>query len=140
MKKRTRQSMSRFCMRAIAFVVVFAMALSAAASMPMDVFAEYGDLDTINNYSYFNGHTYSVIDKALDWYEAKGYCENLGGHLVTITSEDENVFVFNLVQDSSCEAYYLWIGASDSDNEGEWKWITDETFVYTNWDSGQLII
>ena len=137
MKKRTRQTMNRFRMRAIAFVVVFAMALSAAASMPMDVFAEYGDLDTINNYSYFNGHTYSVIDKALDWYEAKGYCENLGGHLVTITSEDENVFVFNLVQDSSCEAYYLWIGASDSDNEGEWKWITDETFVYTNWDSGQ---
>ena len=35
--------MSRFCMRAIAFVVVFAMALSAAASMPMDVFAANSD-------------------------------------------------------------------------------------------------
>ena len=39
MKKRTRQTMNRFRMRAIAFVVIFAMALSAAASMPMDVFA-----------------------------------------------------------------------------------------------------
>ena len=39
MKKRTRQTMNRFRMRAIAFVIVFAMALSPSASMPMDVFA-----------------------------------------------------------------------------------------------------
>ena len=39
MKRRTRQTMSRFRMRAVAFVIVFAMAFSAAASMPMDVFA-----------------------------------------------------------------------------------------------------
>ena len=39
MKKRTKQTMNRFRMRAIAFVVIFAMALSAAARMPMDVFA-----------------------------------------------------------------------------------------------------
>ena len=42
MKKRTRQTMNRFRMRAIAFVVVFAMAFSTAASMPMDVFADNG--------------------------------------------------------------------------------------------------
>ena len=40
MKKRTRQTMNRFRIRVIAFVIVFAMALSVAASMPMDVFAE----------------------------------------------------------------------------------------------------
>lgn len=39
MKKRTSQTMNRFRMRAVAFVIVFAMAFSAAASMPMDVFA-----------------------------------------------------------------------------------------------------
>ena len=39
MKKRTRPTVNRFSMRAIALVVVFAMAFSAAASMPMDVLA-----------------------------------------------------------------------------------------------------
>ena len=39
MKKRTRQTMNRFRIRAIAFVIVFAMALSALTIMPMDVFA-----------------------------------------------------------------------------------------------------
>ena len=43
MKRRTRQTMSRFCMRTIAFVVVFAMALSTWASLPVDVFAANND-------------------------------------------------------------------------------------------------
>ena len=35
--------MNRFRMRAIALVIIFAMAFSAAASMPMDVFAATSD-------------------------------------------------------------------------------------------------
>ena len=38
----------------------------------------------------YNGHSYSFFPSDLTWYEAKDYCESLGGHLVTISDENEN--------------------------------------------------
>ena len=29
------------------------------------------------------------------------------------------------------------LGASDSETEGIWKWVTGEDFVYSNWDPGE---
>lgn len=77
----------------------------------------------------FNGHYYQVYDKSMTWTEAKAYCENLGGHLATITSKEENDFITNLLPE---EHYY--IGATDEEKEGKWKWITNEPWNYMNWD------
>lgn len=78
----------------------------------------------------FNGHYYQAYDTSMTWYEAKSYCETLGGHLVTITSEAENNFVFDLIVDNSRN--YYWIGATDEKIEGQWEWITGEAFQYSN--------
>lgn len=78
----------------------------------------------------FNGHYYQVYDTSMTWYQAKAYCETLGGHLVTITSEAENNFVFDLIVDNSRN--YYWIGATDEKIEGQWEWITGEAFQYSN--------
>ena len=77
MKKRTRQTISRFRMRAIAFVVVFSMALSAAASMPMDVFAEKSNttarysvlvLDVCGETEFLkDGEAFYTADSAIDY-------------------------------------------------------------------------
>ena len=40
-----------------------------------------------------NGHYYQRIDKKVTWHEAKSYCEKLGGHLATVSSENENLFI-----------------------------------------------
>ena len=56
----------------------------------------------------------------------------MGGHLVTITSAAEESFIKGMIGNSS-----LWLGATDKDSEGNWKWITGETFSYNNWESGQ---
>lgn len=79
----------------------------------------------------FNGHYYQVFDESLDWYAAKARCEEMGGHLVTITSKEEQTFIDIILTNNNKSNY--WAGATDEESEGKWKWITGEEFSYTNW-------
>ena len=81
---------------------------------------------------YFNGHAYKIIAQTVTWTEAKTQCENMGGHLVTITSQEEQNFMNSFVQD---KANLFWIGLHL--NQGTWEWITGEPLSYTNWGSGE---
>lgn len=79
----------------------------------------------------FNGHEYTLVTISKPWIEAKADCESQGGHLVTITSQEENDFVVSLLGSET-----VWIGLTDEQNEGVWQWVTGETVTYTNWDPG----
>ena len=83
----------------------------------------------------FGGHTYYYFSTPVTWYDAKTLCENMGGHLVSVTSEEETNFLVNLVNDHYKEesGCYIWLGATDRDSEGNWKWITGENISYTKW-------
>ena len=85
----------------------------------------------------FNGHTYVLYDhSAGSWQEAEEFCERNGGHLVTITSAEEQQIVRNLLNESTKQ--YCWLGATDRGSEGNWAWITGESFsAYSNWRSNQ---
>lgn len=70
-----------------------------------------------------NNHLYKFITGGYTWDAAKTAAEaqtayGATGYLVTITSEAENNFV------SARLAGDGWIGASDSQTEGTWKWMT----------------
>ncbi len=98
----------------------------------------YGTTEaTIENYPVSNtvvsenGHKYELYDVSLSWKEAKKYCESKNGHLVTITSQEEQNIVQSLLV-SGTKKYY-WIGATDEIEEGQWQWVTGEIFAYTNW-------
>lgn len=41
----------------------------------------------------FNGHYYKVYDERYTWTEAQELCKELGGHLVVITSKEEQQFI-----------------------------------------------
>ena len=71
----------------------------------------------------------------LGWYEAAEYCASLGGHLVTINSQEENDFLTRVFTRPRNEA--VMIGASDFETEGDWKWVTGEAFSYSNWREGE---
>ncbi len=83
----------------------------------------------------FNGHSYYCYEEELSWKDAQNACETMGGHLATITSEEESMFIIDLIQ--SGEKYAYWLGGTDEKEEGVWKWITDEAWSYENWISGQ---
>ncbi len=80
----------------------------------------------------FEGHKYKFYQIVCDWQTASDHCKKLGGHLVTVSSQKENNFVSKLIKNN-----YIWLGASDADEEGVFLWETGETFKYTNWLSGQ---
>lgn len=81
-----------------------------------------------------NGHSYFVYPDSLNWVDAKVFCQSLGGHLVTISDEQEQAFVEQLAQTCS-ERTNFWLGGSYDPDTDTWKWIDGTPFTYTNWDS-----
>lgn len=85
--------------------------------------------------SYFKGHKYELYNESMTWESAKLFCEKKGGHLVTISDEKENEFVNGMRCRNLSTDYQqsIWLGGSDTANEGTWSWITGEPFTYSNW-------
>jgi hypothetical protein len=75
---------------------------------------------------------YEIVTGNFTWTQAKADAESKGGHLATITSADEWQ---NIQQSlgSSLNGKNLWLGATDEEQEGVWKWITGESWGYTRW-------
>lgn len=86
-------------------------------------------------YNSDNGHFYKYVSAPLiSWAAAAAAAEAAGGHLATITDENENSFVFGLVGNK-----VAWLGGSDAAHEGQWQWVSESgaPFVYTNWANGE---
>ena len=82
----------------------------------------------------YDEHIYLILTDKASWFDAYKNCVNLGGHLVTITSDEEQTFVTTYMNSQSFSSV-AWIGAySDSES---WHWVNGEMFEYTNWKSGQ---
>lgn len=69
------------------------------------------------------GHLYEYISYTSSWDDAKTHAEGLTrygaqGYLATIMSAEENEFVRLRLENAG------WMGASDAESEGTWKWVT----------------
>ena len=73
---------------------------------------------------------YHIISGSYDWTTAKADAEKRGGHLATITSEDE----WHAIQKwaGNLPSTY-WLGGTDEKTEGVWEWITKEAWSFTKW-------
>ncbi len=80
----------------------------------------------------FEGHTYQVFYSSRAWDDAKEFCEKHHGHLVTITSEEEQRFLEDYLSKAANQKSY-WIGLDSGKNKDFSKWITGEKISYTNW-------
>jgi len=79
-----------------------------------------------------DGHQYYCSKEKADWATAKATCESQGGHLAVINSAAENQLLSNFLTEQSA-----YIGLSDSQQEGTFKWCNNDPLTYTNWYPGQ---
>jgi len=136
------------------FVVVFAL-ITCFANISEATMVEWSTVDG------GNGHFYEAVvvpegtnwESSIDWESAKNAAVAAGGYLATITSVEENYFVFSLV--SGNDDFYRpswpnivnsylngpWIGgfqpSGSPEPDGNWQWVTGEAFTYTNWASNE---
>ena len=88
-------------------------------------------------------HIYQVIEcdtvNGISWEEAEARCEEMGGHLVTITSQEEQDYVESLIKDAKSKSYHIGMYREDDGESTKlgWKWVTGEAFEYSNWDDGE---
>ncbi len=80
----------------------------------------------------YNGHTYFLTNKTT-WLEAQAEAKSLGGNLVTINDKAEQ----NWLTTTFGSVGRLWIGYTDQETEGVFKWISGESPTYTNWHYGE---
>jgi len=86
--------------------------------------------------SSFQGKKYVFISQNNQWRDANSVAQEMGGHLLTISSQDEQEFIFKFLKSQKTERPISWLGISDVLKEGQWRWVTGEEVVYTNWGKG----
>ncbi len=94
------------------------------------------EIDFTQDVVEYNGHYYKVFNNSISWIYAKEYCELMGGHLATVTDEEEQLVVEGVAQ-ACTDAENFWIGGYLSKITDEWTWVDDTPFEYTNWDANQ---
>ncbi|XP_071381660.1 macrophage mannose receptor 1 [Centroberyx affinis] len=83
----------------------------------------------------FQGKCYKIVtgnDKK-EWQEARTYCINQGGNLVSILSEREQAFLTTQMLSYPED---LWIGMNDVNWEMRFLWTEGKGVSYTNWAKG----
>ncbi|MBL9145948.1 MAG: protein kinase [Verrucomicrobiaceae bacterium] len=85
-----------------------------------------------------NGHRYQFVPGAFIWTEAEANAKSMGGHLATLTSQEENDWVWQTFSPwlpsqltNSRSARGWWIGGLQDTPEKPWRWVTGEPFEFS---------
>ncbi|KAM3623584.1 uncharacterized protein V6R79_012972 [Siganus canaliculatus] len=81
-------------------------------------------------WTYFNGSFYFISSFEKTWNDSRDDCLQRGAHLLIINSKAEQSFANRFKK-------YVWIGLTDSEREGTWKWVDGTALTTGYWSSGE---
>uniref|UniRef100_A0A3B1JQH5 C-type lectin domain-containing protein n=1 Tax=Astyanax mexicanus TaxID=7994 RepID=A0A3B1JQH5_ASTMX len=91
---------------------------------------QHTDHINVPGWIYFSSSTYLVSTERLSWLGAKQYCRDRRSDLVIINGREEQDFVEMIRRGEEA-----WIGLSDRDKEGDWKWVDGSALTTKFWSS-----
>ncbi|KAF7670463.1 hypothetical protein LDENG_00124860, partial [Lucifuga dentata] len=102
----------------------------------------------------FNGSCYWLVSNTnllTTWHEAQTKCSDFGAHLLIINSQEEQFFINGKLPDfHQVDIPDIWIGLSDKDQDGVFRWVDKTAISFSNygpgwprnteniWDCGQI--
>ena len=85
-----------------------------------------------DNWILYAGHCYFKHDTEKTWRDARSYCRNKGGYLLSIETEAENTFMAKTFPSGG-----FWLGGNDIKQGGVYVWDSGNDFIFKNWDDDQ---
>ena len=111
-------------------------ATSAGVSYICEWNEEFSDIEKwfrSLGYRYFDGRIFKVFNNKVAWSTANAACEAMGGHLVSVTSQEKNDFL-NKISTTDSEHLRVWTcGYFDGTTI---TWLNGDTSDYVNWATG----
>ena len=86
-------------------------------------------------YNEDTGHWYEVVqvDESITWEDAQSGADDMGGYLVSLNSAQENIHVWQMLNDQEdSQAGDFWLGGYQ-DDYGNWAWDSGEEWGYEPW-------
>ncbi|XP_033111042.1 macrophage mannose receptor 1-like [Anneissia japonica] len=87
-------------------------------------------------WEYFNGKKYFATDYRLSASDAIARCNDIGGYLAVITSDEENSFLVDMITKTHYSQREFYIDYV-SDADAVWSWRDSSGPVFSNWDEGE---
>ena len=76
---------------------------------------------------------YHWNENQLSWLEAEEFCRKQGGHLASITSKATHDNISAEFETKHPEHTSMWIGGTDQEEEGVWKWSDCSPWSFEAW-------
>ncbi|XP_034741909.1 CD209 antigen-like protein E [Etheostoma cragini] len=81
----------------------------------------------------FGSSCYLLSAESGSWEKGRQDCRDRGADLVVIESSEEQMFLSEFIQKNT----WCWIGLTDRDEEGTWKWVDGTPLTLKNWRRAQ---
>ncbi|NXJ98839.1 MRC1 protein, partial [Corythaixoides concolor] len=87
----------------------------------------------VNGWKRYGFHCYLLGSALLTFSDANKTCEQSKAYLATVESRNEQAFLISLMGLRSEK--YFWIGLSDIEERGSFRWTSGETPLFTYWNT-----
>ncbi|XP_003450639.1 C-type lectin domain family 4 member E [Oreochromis niloticus] len=77
---------------------------------------------------------YYFSNDRLDWVKSRDSCEEMGSHLTILHTVEQHDALAKEAKRIGGFYYHYWIGLSDIETEGEWRWVDNTTLEHKYWD------
>ncbi|XP_073672069.1 uncharacterized protein [Paramisgurnus dabryanus] len=84
-----------------------------------------------DGWTYYQSSLYLISSEQKSWSDSRRYCRERGADLIIINNRQEQNFIQNNYGNDK-----HWIGLTDTEVEGRWKWVDGSTLTSGFWKSG----